>query len=298
MVLMAGCSDFRPEALRCEYQDGLVLVDTDSPRLSWINSTDQTACQIIVSTDRKMSGKGLVWDSGKVASGESHLVPYAGPALEPLTEYWWSVRIWNGKGKASAWSKPARWVKGPSPDGWDAEWIGAPWQEDERGNWYTRYPMFRKEFNVESGLESAKVFISGLGYFEARLNGEKIGDDFLAPGLTDYTRRPFLGENPRIPLDPDVTAYRTLYLCYDIAGMLREGGNAIGVTLGNGFFHTRPTAQSAQCEPYGVPRLIARIELTYKDGHREHIGTDTSWKAAGIARHFRRHLGRRGLRRP
>ena len=76
MVLMAGCSDYRPEALRCEYQDGLVLVDTDSPRLSWINSTDQTACQIIVSTDRKMSGKGLVWDSGKVASGESHLVPY------------------------------------------------------------------------------------------------------------------------------------------------------------------------------------------------------------------------------
>ena len=280
MVLMAGCSDYRPEALRCEYQDGLVLVDTDSPRLSWINSTDQTACQIIVSTDRKMSGKGLVWDSGKVASGESHLVPYAGPALEPMTEYWWSVRIWNGKGKVSAWSKPSRWVKGPSPDGWDAEWIGAPWQEDERGNWYTRYPMFRKEFNVGSGLESAKVFISGLGYFEARLNGEKIGDDFLAPGLTDYTRRPFLGENPRIPLDPDVTAYRTLYLCYDIAGMLREGGNAIGVTLGNGFFHTRPTAQSAQCEPYGVPRLIARIELTYKDGHREHISTDTSWKAA------------------
>jgi alpha-L-rhamnosidase len=280
LVCLAGCKSVSPTDLRCEYQDGLVVVDTDSPRLSWINSTEQTACQIIVSTDRKHSKGALVWDSGKVASEESHLVPYAGPALEPMTEYWWSVRIWDGKGKSSAWSKPARWVKGPSPDGWDAEWIGAPWQEDARGNWYTRYPMFRKEFKVGRGLENAKIFISGLGYFEARLNGDKIGEDFFAPGLTDYTLRPFLGENPRIPLDPEVTAYRTLYLCYDIAGMLKEGDNAIGVTLGNGYFHTEPTASWAQCEPYGVPRLIARIELTYKDGHKEHISTDTSWKAA------------------
>ncbi|MBQ8061808.1 MAG: alpha-L-rhamnosidase N-terminal domain-containing protein, partial [Bacteroidales bacterium] len=107
-----------------------------------------------------------------------------------------------------------------------------------------------------------------------------VGDDFLVPGLTDYTLRPWLAENPRIPLDPEVTAYRTLYLGYDISGMLQEGANAIGVTLGNGYFHTRPTAPSDQCEPYGVPRLIARIELSYKDGHKEHVSTDTSWKAA------------------
>ena len=281
-VLMAGCKDCRPDALKCEYQDGLVLIDTDSPRLSWIDPTDQTAYQIVVSTSCKPTkdGKDLVWDSGKVVSGESHLVPYSGPKMEPLKDYYWTVRIWDGNDKASKWSRPARWVKGPGSEGWDAEWIGAPWQVDERGNWYTRYPMLRKEFKVGKGLESAKIFISGLGYFEARLNGERVGDDFFAPGLTDYTLRPFLGENPRIPLDPEVTAYRTLYLCYDIAGMLREGDNAIGVTLGNGYFHTRPTAQSAQCEPYGVPRLIARMELAYKDGHKEHICTDTSWKAA------------------
>ena len=275
-ICLAGCGVESPSDLRCEFQDGVVLVEPGSaPRMSWINHSDQSAYEIEVT-----SGRDVVWDSGRITSAESHLVPYSGPATEPMKDYVWRVRTWDSKGKASGWSEPARWTTGPSKDGWDAEWIGAAWQEDERGNWYTRYPMFRKEFNVGAGLESANLFISGLGYYEARVNGDKVGDDFLAPGLTDYTLRPFLSENPRIPLDPEVTAYRTLYLCHDITGMVRNGANAIGVTLGNGYFHTRPTAQSAQCEPYGVPRLIARIELTYKDGHKEHISTDTSWKAA------------------
>ncbi|MBR3440184.1 MAG: alpha-L-rhamnosidase N-terminal domain-containing protein [Bacteroidales bacterium] len=279
LICAVGCGMVGPTDLRTEYQKGDVLVEAGSaPRMSWINSSEQTACQIIVSKNK--NGKDPVWDSGKIDSGESHLVPYGGPALEPMTDYYWAVRTWDGKGKATKWSEPARWTTGPAANGWDAQWIGAPWQEDVRGNWYTRYPMFRKEFNVGANLVSANMFISGLGYFEARINGGKVGDDFLAPGLTDYTLRPFLRENPRIPLDPEVTAYRTLYLSYDITNQLKQGANAIGVTLGNGYFHTRPTAQSAQCEPYGVPRLIARIELTYKDGHREHISTDTSWKAA------------------
>ena len=280
-LLTAACSGNAPVSLTCEYQKGDVLTDcTAAPRLSWVNTTQQTAYQIIVSTSKKQDGEHIVWDSGKTDSGESHLIQYGGPRMEPMQDYWWSVRIWDQDGKASAWSEPAHWVTGPAQDGWEAEWIGAPWQADERGNWYTRYPRFRKEFSVRSGLKDAKIFISGLGYFEARVNGEKVGDDFLAPGLTDYTKRPFLAQNPRIPLDPEVTAYRTFYLCYDITALLDKGRNAIGVTLGNGYFHTRPTHRSAQCEPYGVPRLIARIELTYKDGHKEHISTDTSWKAA------------------
>ena len=280
-VLLAGCGVKAPSDLRCEHQKGEVVVEYDAvPRLSWIDPTEQSAWQIIVSKDRKRSGESLVWDSGKVVSDESHLVSYGGPALEPMKDYYWSVRIWDKDGKASSWSKPTRWTTGPAKDGWDEEWIGASWQEDTRGYWYTRYPVFRKEFEVGPGLEEAKVFISGLGYFEARVNGKKVGNDFLVPGLTDYTLRPFLAENPRIPLDPEVTSYRTLYLCYDISDMLRKGSNAIGVTLGNGYFHTRPTAQSAQCEPYGAPRLIARIELTYKDGHTEHVSTDTSWKSS------------------
>ena len=272
---LASCIGPAPSSLRTEHQSGPVLVDPGTaPRLSWINETEQNARQIVV-TDSQGT---VVWDSGKVEDAESHLVTYDGPALEPMTDYFWKVKIWDKKGHASSWSKPALITTGPKD--WEAQWIGAPWQEDVRGAWYTRYPMFRKEFELGPGLESAKLFISGLGYYEARINGEKVGEDYFSPGLTDYTLRPYLAESKRIPLDPRVTAYRTLYLGYDVSNMLREGGNAIGVTLGNGYFHTRPMDPEDQCESYGVPRLIARLELVYKDGRRESILSDTSWKSA------------------
>ncbi|MBP5487192.1 MAG: hypothetical protein J6Y06_06145 [Bacteroidales bacterium] len=167
VLLTIGCNGNRPTGLKCEYQDGLVLIDTDSPRFSWINSCGQTAWQIKVTAK---ADKEVIWDSGKVISGDSHLVTYSGPALKPMQDYSWKVRVWDEKDNASGWSNPALIIKGPGSEGWEASWIGAPWQEDERGNWYTRYPMFRKEFKVGKGLESAKIFISGLGYFEARVN--------------------------------------------------------------------------------------------------------------------------------
>lgn len=275
LALMVSCTGPAPSDLRAEHQDGPVVIDPGAaPRLSWKNESEQRARRIVV-----RDGKGtVVWDSGKVLSGDSHLVPYEGAALEPMTDYFWKVRIWDEKGRASSWSAPALITTGPRD--WEAQWIGAPWQADERGAWYTRYPMFRKVFEVGKGLESAKLFISGLGYYEARINGKKVGEDYFSPGLTDYTLRPCLAESKRIPLDPRVTAYRTLYLAYDVSDMLQEGGNAIGVTLGNGYFHTRPMAPEDQCESYGVPRLVARLELRYKDGRRESICTDPTWKSA------------------
>ena len=272
-ILCAACAGSAPADLRCNHQSGVVLTDPGiAPRFSWINKAPQSAYQIVAYADE------TVWDSGKVMSADSHLVPYSGPELEPLADYFWKVRIWDDKGRASAWSAPSRITLGPEE--WEADWIGAPWQKDERHAWYTRYPMFRTEFEVGPGLESANLFISGLGYYEARINGEKVGDDFFCPGLTDYTKRPWLAESERIPLDPEVTSYRTLYLCHDISGMLSAGANAIGVTLGNGYFHTRPMDPSDQCESYGAPRLIARIELVYRDGRREHVTTGTDWKSA------------------
>ena len=85
-----------PEALRCEYQEGNgILIDTQTPRLSWINNTTQTAWQILVATDRKAlkEGKADIWDSGKMAGSESHLVAYSGPEMDSMEDYWWTVRI-------------------------------------------------------------------------------------------------------------------------------------------------------------------------------------------------------------
>ena len=283
----------QPHGLRCEYSADPIVVEADAPRLSWINETKgkvtpdecQTAWQVLVASSERLlkEGKADIWDSGRQESSESHLVPYGGPELEPLSTYYWKVRTWDAAGKPSAWSKTARWGTGPARDGWEARWIGAPWQEDVPEAWYTRYPQFRKEFEVGPGLKEAKAYVSGLGWFEMSLNGAKVGNDFLVPGFTDYSRRPRLIVHPRIPLEPDVTAYRTLYMGYDILDRLHEGRNAVGIILGNGYFHTGPSSMERACESYGVPRLICRLELIYKDGRHEVVCSDTTWKSAPSA---------------
>ena len=274
-----------PTDLRCEFQEGDVLVDTPHPRFSWKHQEGQSAYQIVImhvlgSDNHNMKiFPDYYWNSGKVYSEESNLITYNGPELMSMQNYLWAVRIWDKNGKVSKLSEYSRITTGMlRQDDWKAQWIGAPWQRDVRGNFYPCAPMFRKEFTVKKGLVNATAFISGLGWFEMSLNGRKVGDDYFVPGFTDYTFRPELSNNGHLPLSPEVTFHRTLYLSYDITSQLHKGTNAVGVILGNGYFHADPDNRKG--ETFGVPRLICQIALTYKDGHTEVLCTDTSWKAA------------------
>lgn len=87
---LCGCgAATAPESLRCEYQEGDdIVIDTQAPRLSWINNTTQTAWQVLVATDRNAlkEGKADIWDSGKTVGAESHLVAYSGPAMESMKD--------------------------------------------------------------------------------------------------------------------------------------------------------------------------------------------------------------------
>ena len=272
-----------PEFLRCEYQEGdNILIDTQAPRLSWINNTTQTAWQVLVATDKKAlkEGSADIWDSGKMNGSESHLVAYSGPEMTSMEDYWWTVRIWDEDDMASAWAKPAHWTTGMfSESDWKAQWIGASWQDDRDPTADNSAPIFRKEFTVRNGLVRAKAFVTGLGWFEMSVNGDKVGDDFFVPGLTDYMARPELLTNPRIPLEPEVTAYRTLYLAYDITGMLKKGGNAVSMLLGSGYFHEGMFNNNTIAN-YGYPRFILQMKLEYSDGGIEYVCSDTTWKEA------------------
>ena len=281
---LCGCgAATAPESLRCEYQEGDdIVIDTQAPRLSWINNTTQTAWQVLVATDRNAlkEGKADIWDSGKTVGAESHLVAYSGPAMESMKDYWWTVRIWDGKDKVSAWARPARWTTGMfSESDWRAKWIGASWQDDSVPEADNSAPIFRKEFTVREGLVRAKAFVCGLGWFEMSINGGKVGDDYFVPGLTDYTARPALLTNPRIPLEPEVTAYRTLYLAYDITDMLGKGANAVSMLLGSGYFH-EGLFNNNTIANYGYPRFILQMALEYSDGAIEYVCSDTTWKEA------------------
>lgn len=145
-------------------------------------------------------------------------------------------------GRPSAWSAPAHWHMGLLGEAdWQAQWIGAPGQDDgplspDGTEPPLPAPLLRKSFGVAPGRKvvSARVYVTGLGYFELYLNGEKVGRDVLAPNQTNYDKRPGLADCG-IPVEDNFREYTVPYLAYDVTERLRSGENVIGAMLGNGF---------------------------------------------------------------
>ena len=273
-----------PTRLTCEYLEN-PLVDVAHPRLAWINLADagergqvQSAWQVRVASSPELLAQPDLWDSGRIASEQSTRVPYAGKPLRSRQECWWQVRVWDRDGKVSEWSNPAHWRMGfIHADEWRAQWIGAPWQGEEAlpkppggPDAYPQElpppaPLLRKTFHIDKPVKKAVAFVTGLGYFELYLNGQKVGDDELVPNQTNYGKRPQL-INENIPLPDQFRDYKVMYLAYDLTAQLRAGENVVGAILGN-----------------GSPRFIGQIHLTYEDGSEEIITSDASWKASKSA---------------
>jgi len=230
-----------------------------------------------------------VWDSRKQPSNVSVGTTYAGPALAPGHTYYWRVMIWDERrNDSSYWSPVASFQPGllSAVDWHKAQWIGyeelpdssldipgvtgkpAPAQPGTPGNRAKRsgpfrdtLPLFRREFTVGKPLLRATAFVSGLGHFELSVNGSKAGDHFLDPGWVRYDKK-------------------ALYVAIDLTGQLKQGVNAVGVMLGNGFYYTPKERYRKLLVAYGYPKLIARIVLEYRDGTTEDIVTDPTWKTA------------------
>lgn len=261
-----------PIRLRCEYIENPLGIDNPHPKLSWILDHDepnqyQTAYQIIVYRIGHDNFAECVWDTGQVASNQSVNVRYEGRSLESGQRYSWRVRWWDATGNVSPYSEPGFFEMALLDEAdWTAQWIA---NEDDRlpeaitvqDNYELRpSSLFRKEFTVEKPVERARIYISGLGYYELRVNGEKVGDRVLEPGQTDYTKT-------------------VLYSVYDLAPVLRSGKNAVGVILGNGRycrFHWNDNIHGYD----GYPQVRAEIHIAYKDGTKEVIITDDSWTTA------------------
>ncbi len=283
-----------PKDLRTEYLKEIPLIDIPKPRLGWINEAlneergqTQTAWEIRVSDSKESLEAGNLWQSGKINSIENQRIEYAGKPLKSRQQCWWQVRTWDKNGKVSAWSEPATWRMGILDSrAWKAQWIGSPWQGEEAipkppGGPDNRTeilpppaPYLRKTFEVKKPLKNAVVFTTGLGYFEFYANGNPVSEDKLVPNQTNYGKRPELPK-AYISVPDEFAAYKVMYLAYDITGHLKQGKNAIGALLGNGFYND-PKFWTAS---YGSPRFIAQLHLTYEDGTEEVVISDTSWKA-------------------
>ncbi|HEY9172560.1 MAG TPA: family 78 glycoside hydrolase catalytic domain [Verrucomicrobiae bacterium] len=263
--------------LRCEYRTNPLGLDTARPRLGWVLESNrrgevQTAYQVFASTSPAKLARGDtdLWDSGKVASSESVGVAYAGQALRSGQRVWWKVRVWDAAGKVSMFSEPA-WFEMAllAPADWQAQWIqrkpAGPIPEAQAYDDHPA-PLFRKEFMLDKKIARARAYVSGLGYYELRLNGERVGDQVLDPGWTTYSKR-------------------VLFSTYDVTAQLKRGGNALGIMLGNGWFNPLPLPLWGRIKPgealtTGEPRAIVQLVVEFADGTAQTVVTDESWRVS------------------
>ncbi|WP_199546004.1 family 78 glycoside hydrolase catalytic domain [Streptomyces sp. N35] len=179
-----------------------------------------------------------------------------------------TTELATGPGWRCAQSEQAGWQQ---PDFDDAAWpeavVVAPYGQGAWDNDVTvsapelPAPLLRRAFTVSKPVRRARLHISGLAYYEAEINGRRVGRQVLDPGFTDY----------------DETV---LYATHDVTGLLRRGANAIGVTLGRGFYGmTTPNVWNWHKPPWhGEPRLLGQLEIEYEDGSRGTLATDGAWR--------------------
>lgn len=271
LIAIFNCrADVLVSKLTCEMLDNPIAVDCENPRLSWkiessVRNTMQEAYHIIASSslEKLNNNDADIWDSGKTTSAKSVFVTYNGLKLKSRQKVFWKVKVWTNKGE-SEWSSPANWTMGLLYyKDWRGRWIGFdrafPWDDDSfHSRLSARY--FRKEFNAEKEIKSAKVYIIGLGLYELHINGQKVGEQVLAPSPTDYDKN-------------------IKYNTFDVTYQLKQGENAIGVIVGNGRYHTmRQYYKPYKIKNFGYPKTLIQLEINYADGSEKIIKTDNSWK--------------------
>jgi len=263
--------------LRCEYRANPLGIDVPQPRLSWVMESArrgqrQTAYQVLVasSPDRLAADQGDLWDSGKVTSREQVGILYAGKPLGSGQSCYWKVRAWDQDDQPSAWSEPMWWEMGLLQGGdWKGQWINdgkVNPSKDEDFYKEDPAPLFRRELNLAKTIRRARLYISAPGYYEARLNGQRVGDQMLDPGWTMFGQRVF-------------------YSTYDVSGLLHQGGNCLGVTLGNGWWNPLPLRMWGNRNlrnhlAIGRPRFIAQLNVEFTDGATQSLASDANWKVA------------------
>lgn len=242
-------------------------IDQEKPALSWKFSESeerseyQSAYRVLVSSDLKLleSDVADIWDSQKTESQQSVHVIYDGSPLQSKTRYYWKVQVWDQNGTVCE-SNPSYWETGLfNSNDWTAKWISRQDLGDDDGSKWM--PQFRHEFTAQQPIEQARAYISGLGQYELRLNGQKVSEDVLQPGWTHFDKT-------------------VLYNVYDITEGLRNGANAIGVMLGNGFYNVPGGRYRKFTGSYGKPTFRLQLEIVYTDGSHETIISNDNWLAS------------------
>lgn len=247
--------------LKTEYLVNPIGIDAETPHFGWNlegDSKKQTAYEIRAAHQEADLVRDAIWDSGKIDSESMQHHEY-GKSLKSRERVYWQVRIWDEEDVAGAWSDPAFFEMGLlEKSDWNAKWITGDYEVDSS----KRYPAdeFRKTFQEDiNEIESARLYISACGIYETFLNGIRIGNQVLTPGLTCY----------------DV---RNHYQVYDVKELLKQDENVWTLSLGDGWFRGKMGVFGYSGVYGDTTCVIGQLEITKKDGSIRVIGTDESFE--------------------
>ncbi len=296
-----------------EHRNDTLGIGTPQPRLSWLVETTQPGWrQAGYEVEARGPDGQLRGQTGRIESDQSVLVPWPFAPLSSRERITVRVRVWTatkengrttnddlnqsairntrvpfragaalsedhsslrgrhvatGRPRAypqsairnrplpSEWSDPYSVEAGLlSVSDWSAHFVTPAWDEDTSRPQPS--PMLRREFDVRPGVTAARLYITALGVYEAQINGALVGEQIFDPGWTSY-------------------AYRLRYQTFDVTEMLREGRNAIGAILGDGWYRGRLGFNGGRRNIYGDRlALLAQLEISYRDGTTERIVTE------------------------
>ena len=245
--------------LTCDYMVDPVGYDFKRPSFGWSTASEaingsQRAYQLQV--DRAGSFDAPLLDTGWVESDRSAGIR-VDLTLTPRTRYFWRVRIKNDRDEVSAWSESAYFETAKYDEPWQGRWIG----------WENEFPQLRGDFTITKPVASARVYACGVGLYALFCNGARVGDEYLAPGINAYD---------------SWLQYQT----YDVTALLRNGANALGCRLGNGYYKGRVNWPEIR-ERFGDRRnifgdklaFLCELHVRFEDGTEAVFGTDESWRA-------------------
>ena len=238
--------------LRTEYLKEPLGLGITRPRFYWQceGGVAQTAYQIVA----RRNGE-VVWDSGRVLTSSMTHICYEGKTLHSRDRVEWSVTLWDENSLSgevtSSWFELGLLEQSD----WTAQWISGDYQPKAN----TRYPVdcFRKGFVARGEVVKAKLYASARGVYDVTVNGHRVEDFILAPGMTDYRKR-------------------IQYQTYDVTGLLGEM-NTLDIRLADGWFRGSVAAYGVVNVFGNQTSVIVQLELTYADGSTETVCTDDSW---------------------
>ncbi|MDP2527065.1 alpha-L-rhamnosidase [Maribacter dokdonensis] len=242
----------------------------NEPTFSWKLPVDeaitaQSAYRIVVaSRPDLLPDQADLWDSKKQLTDQSNWVKYQGAPLNSRQKAYWQIKYWNQADQDSDWSEIQNFELGLLENSdWQAKWIGLNTAKDSirgRDNVLIHKPQYlRKQFKLTNTISSARLYITAMGVFDVSVNGKNVSTDVMSPGFTTYDKR-------------------IETLTYDVTNLIKTDQNTIGVELASGWYSGRLLWGKTPWDNSISPKILCQLEINMKDGSKEIIISDDSWK--------------------